>query len=347
MGLLIDGVWRDQWYDTSKSGGRFVRSTAGFRNWVTPDGSAGPTGKGGFRAEPGRYHLYIARACPWAHRTMIFRALKGLEGIIDYSVVHWRMLENGWTFEPGPGVTGDLVNLALDGEIEMARHWLETLGPPEDVSVVPGNHDAYVPGALDKACRAWAAWMTGDGVNSPVDRNSFPYLRVRGKVALIGVSTARATAPFMANGFFMEGQAKRLGRMLDATAGRGLFRVVMIHHPPLRGAVPQHKRLFGIDRFAKLMRRHGAELILHGHSHLPTLSLMDGRDATIPVVGVAAAGQAPGGKHPAAQYNLLGIDGEPANWRITLTQRGLTGPATQPTDLETLELGVAGDLVTA
>ncbi|MBN9431716.1 MAG: glutathione S-transferase family protein [Bosea sp.] len=110
MGLLIDGVWRDQWYDTSKSGGRFVRSTAGFRNWVTPDGSAGPTGKGGFRAEPGRYHLYIARACPWAHRTMIFRALKGLEGIIDYSVVHWRMLENGWTFEPGPGVTGDLVN---------------------------------------------------------------------------------------------------------------------------------------------------------------------------------------------------------------------------------------------
>ena len=83
MGLLIDGVWRDQWYDTSKSGGRFVRSTAGFRNWVTPDGSAGPTGKGGFKAEPGRYHLYIARACPWAHRTMIFRALKGLEGIID------------------------------------------------------------------------------------------------------------------------------------------------------------------------------------------------------------------------------------------------------------------------
>ncbi len=117
MGLLIDGVWRDQWYDTSKSGGRFVRSTAGFRNWVTPDGSAGPTGKGGFRAEPGRYHLYIARACPWAHRTMIFRALKGLEGIIDYSVVHWRMLENGWTFEPSPGVTGDLLAHCLDTAI--------------------------------------------------------------------------------------------------------------------------------------------------------------------------------------------------------------------------------------
>ncbi len=110
MGLLIDGVWRDQWYDTSNTGGRFQRSNAGFRNFVTPDGSPGPTGEGGFKAEAGRYHLYIARACPWAHRTMIFRALKGLEGIIDYSVVHWRMLENGWTFEPGPGVTEDNVN---------------------------------------------------------------------------------------------------------------------------------------------------------------------------------------------------------------------------------------------
>ncbi|TJX17000.1 MAG: metallophosphoesterase, partial [Mesorhizobium sp.] len=105
-------------------------------------------------------------------------------------------------------VTGDLVNLALDGEIEMARHWLETLGSPDDVSVVPGNHDAYVPGAFDKVCRSWAAWMTGDGVSGPVDRNAFPYLRVRGNVALIGVSTARATAPFMANGFFRAAQAR-------------------------------------------------------------------------------------------------------------------------------------------
>ncbi len=110
MGLLIDGVWHDQWYDTRNTGGRFQRSNAGFRNFVTADGSAGPTGEGGFKAEAGRYHLYIARACPWAHRAMIFRALKGLEGMIDYSVVHWRMLENGWTFEPGPGVTKDKVN---------------------------------------------------------------------------------------------------------------------------------------------------------------------------------------------------------------------------------------------
>lgn len=110
MGLLIDGEWRDQWYDTKSTGGRFERQAAGFRNWVTADGSPGPSGTGGFKAEAGRYHLYIARACPWAHRAMIFRALKGLEGIIDYSVVNWLMLENGWTFDPGPGVTEDKVN---------------------------------------------------------------------------------------------------------------------------------------------------------------------------------------------------------------------------------------------
>ena len=107
MGLLIDGIWHDRWYDTSASGGRFVRSDAQFRNWVTADGSPGPSGEGGFRAEPGRYHLYVSLACPWAHRTLIFRQLKGLEGMIGVSVVNWLMREQGWTFVESPGVTGD------------------------------------------------------------------------------------------------------------------------------------------------------------------------------------------------------------------------------------------------
>jgi 3',5'-cyclic AMP phosphodiesterase CpdA len=234
-------------------------------------------------------------------------------------------------------VTGDLVNLALDGEIEMARLWLETLGSPQDVSVVPGNHDAYVPGAFDKACRSWAAWMTGDGANGQVDRNAFPYLRVRGPVALLGISTARATAPFMANGFFREGQAARLEKILDETGRLGLCRVIMIHHPPVRGAVSQHKRLLGIGRFQKAVRRHGAELILHGHSHVPSLNFVGDKSTKIPVVGVAAAGQAPGGSHPAAQYNLIDIDGEQGDWRIRLTRRGLTGATLPPSDLETVE----------
>lgn len=107
MGLLVDGLWQDQWYDTAKSEGRFVRQDSAFRNWVTPDGAPGPSGKGGFAAEPGRYHLYVSLACPWAHRTLIFRHLKGLEGMIDISVVHWLMLENGWTFAPAEGVVSD------------------------------------------------------------------------------------------------------------------------------------------------------------------------------------------------------------------------------------------------
>ena len=107
MGMLVEGQWRDRWYDTKDTGGRFVRPRSSFRNWVTQDGAPGPAGNGGFAAEPGRYRLYVSLACPWAHRTLILRALKGLEEAIPVSVVHWRMREHGWTFEPGPGVVAD------------------------------------------------------------------------------------------------------------------------------------------------------------------------------------------------------------------------------------------------
>jgi putative glutathione S-transferase len=108
MGLLIDGTWQDKWYDTGKTGGKFVRDTAKFRNWVTADGSPGPSGEGGFAAESGRYHLYVSLACPWAHRTLILRALKGLEPHIGVSVVHPLMKGDGWTFDTGfEGATGD------------------------------------------------------------------------------------------------------------------------------------------------------------------------------------------------------------------------------------------------
>ena len=107
MGLLVDGQWVDQWYDTKKTGGRFVRTQAQFRNWITADGSAGPTGQAGYKAEASRYHLYVSLACPWASRTLMIRTLKGLEDMISISVVHPLMLEHGWTFEEGEGVIGD------------------------------------------------------------------------------------------------------------------------------------------------------------------------------------------------------------------------------------------------
>ena len=110
MGLLIKGQWRDEWYDTETTGGHFVRQESQFRNWITTDGSPGPSGTGGFKAEPGRYHLYVSLACPWAHRTLILRKLKGLEDMISISVVNAFMGSDGWTFEPDPGVISDSVN---------------------------------------------------------------------------------------------------------------------------------------------------------------------------------------------------------------------------------------------
>ncbi|WP_034996392.1 glutathione S-transferase family protein [Beijerinckia mobilis] len=107
MGLLVDGVWRDQWYDTKTHGGRFERDAARFRNFVTADGAPGPTGSGGFKAEAGRYHLYAAYFCPWAHRTLIFRELKGLQNLVDVSITNWLMRENGITFAAGDGVIAD------------------------------------------------------------------------------------------------------------------------------------------------------------------------------------------------------------------------------------------------
>ena len=108
MGQLVNGVWEDTWYETKKTGGTFVRSETAFRHWITPDGGPGPTGDGGFAAETGRYHLYVSYACPWAHRALIFRAIKGLTPHITVSVVHPHMLSDGWNFDTDyDGATGD------------------------------------------------------------------------------------------------------------------------------------------------------------------------------------------------------------------------------------------------
>ena len=222
-------------------------------------------------------------------------------------------------------ITGDLVNLGLDAEVVNAKAWLESCGAPGDVSAVPGNHDAYVPGALARACKSWLPFMTGDTPpKSAAPADMFPYLRVRDQVAIIGASSAIATSPFLARGAFRSTQARRLAQILDDCGRRGLFRVILIHHPPVRGAAALHKRLFGIGLFQETVAAHGAELVLHGHTHQPTVNFIKGRDGKIPVVGVSSTSQAAGGHMPPAGYNLFEISGNKAAWRCDLQHRSMT-----------------------
>jgi putative glutathione S-transferase len=199
MGQLVEGVWKTDWYDTARSGGRFVRSTAGFRNWITPDGAPGPSGTGGFRAEPGRYHLYVSYACPWAHRTLISRALKGLEEVIGVSTVHPDMLADGWTFATDfPGATGDRLHglpflrdlyLRADdrvsGRVTVPVLWdreRDTIVSNESSEIIrmfnsafdhlTGNHDDYWPAPLRAEIEAVNARVY-DTVNNGVYRAGF------------------------------------------------------------------------------------------------------------------------------------------------------------------------------
>lgn len=219
-------------------------------------------------------------------------------------------------------MTGDLVNLATNTEIEAAEVWLRSFADPALVSVVPGNHDAYVPGAITRAYAAWKPWMTGD--DGRLDDHDFPYVRIRGKLAIIGLSTATATPPFMASGYFGAGQARRFANIARKLGEQGFFRAVMIHHPPIRGATANYKRMIGIRRFAAALHLGGAELVLHGHTHLDTVYWLPGaHGASVPVVGIASASQGHGGHKPPAAYNLFKISGEAGNWRIDREQHRL------------------------
>jgi 3',5'-cyclic AMP phosphodiesterase CpdA len=222
-------------------------------------------------------------------------------------------------------VTGDIVNLGLKAEIGPAAVWLESLGSPARVSAVPGNHDAYVPGSLDRATRHWSAFMVGDDIDhSPHIAPVFPYVRKRGKVAIVGTSSAKATGPFMATGHFEPTQALRLTQTLEALGHQGYFRVVLIHHPPLRSATGWHKRLVGGAHFRAAIAASGAELVLHGHTHDATIMSVAGPGSeVVPVVCVPSASASVNSRHPPARYNLFEIGGEPGDWRCRMIERGL------------------------
>ena len=229
-------------------------------------------------------------------------------------------------------ITGDLINIGLDEEVENASAWLSDMGDPRDNTVVLGNHDAYVRGARAKAMHAWQAFITGDdGRQVGSDRN-YPILRQRGDISIIGCNSARASAPFLATGYFKKGQAGRLAKLLADEGEAGQCRIVLIHHAPFPGATDRHKRLLGLKNFLEAIGASGAELILHGHTHLATTANIDGRDGPVPVVGVPAAYQWTGHRKPPAGLNLFEIEKNNQQWRITLERHGLSDADGQPTD---------------
>ncbi len=219
-------------------------------------------------------------------------------------------------------VTGDLTNIAMHEEFENARLWLEELGPPDKVTAIPGNHDAYVPGAHHRYRMLWAPWMRSDDAEH-VNKALFPFMRRKGHVALIGVSSAVASAPFLATGHVGSHQTQRLMTLLDEAREEGLFRVVLIHHPPkLVDPRNQWRKLTDGRRFRAAIERSGAELILHGHDHIRMMTAIKGRSGIVPVVGVpAASGSAIGGPR-AGGYALHEIAENGPCYELTVVHRG-------------------------
>ena len=213
-------------------------------------------------------------------------------------------------------VTGDLVNLSLSNEFAPARAWLDRLGPSGDVTFVPGNHDAYVRATAGYAQEFWGDAMRGDS------GESFPFVRRRGPLALVGLSTALPTLPLAATGRLHGDQLARLGDILAGLGREGLFRVVLIHHPPVKDT-HHFRRLVDAKALREVLRKHGAELLLHGHHHEQSLIWIAGPRGNIACVGVPSASGTPDRDDDPAGYNLYEIEGEPGAWRCTAISRGM------------------------
>jgi 3',5'-cyclic AMP phosphodiesterase CpdA len=215
-------------------------------------------------------------------------------------------------------VTGDLANIALAAEFPRARDWLESLGTAKDVSLVPGNHDIYVPEAAALAARQWGAHMCDDDGSG-----GFPYLRRRGPLALIGLSSGVPTAPLLATGWLGTRQLAALAQMLNALKSENVFRLVLIHHPPVSEAA-RHKRLLDAAVLKRVIAAQGAELVIHGHDHKHMVNWLDGPNgARVPAVGVPSASAVPGRDKDAAGYHLYAVDGAHGAWRCELIARSM------------------------
>jgi 3',5'-cyclic AMP phosphodiesterase CpdA len=215
-------------------------------------------------------------------------------------------------------ITGDLVNLALEAEFAPSLKWLESVGAPDRVTVIPGNHDAYVHATQHRFAEAWGNYL---GSDDKADGSvSFPSLRRRGPLALISVSSAVPTPPLMATGWLGRTQLDALERMLAGLSAEQAFRVLLIHHP-LRSD-SRTKRLTDSDLLLAVLKQHGVELILHGHDHVHSTIWIDGPNGPIPAIGVPSASAVAHGHYPAAAYNLFSIERDGGTWRCEQIIRG-------------------------
>jgi 3',5'-cyclic AMP phosphodiesterase CpdA len=219
-------------------------------------------------------------------------------------------------------ITGDLTNIGLPEEFESTARWLHALRSSDALTVIPGNHDVYVRVPWRQSLERWSAFMSDQ--DAPIrDASGFPFVRRRGAVALVGVSTACPSSPIDAIGRIGPEQLARLARHLEQLGAQGLFRVVLIHHPPIAGMVSHRKRLVDEVAFRAMIGQTGAELILHGHHHRFTLDELATPAGKAPVIGVpsGSARRAPGHEH--ASYHLCRLSAEPACWRLEVEVRGL------------------------
>ena len=216
-------------------------------------------------------------------------------------------------------LTGDLVNLALEAEFALSRAWLESVGTPDQVTVVPGNHDTYVRATKHRSVEAWGNYIAGDDA---ADRAAtFPAVRRRGPIVLIGVSSAVPTPPLMATGWLGRGQLDALAQILARLSTEQAFRVLLIHHP-LRSSA-RAKRLTDSSELLALLKQHGVELVLHGHDHVHSTIWIEGPKGSIPAIGVPSASALAHGRYPAAAYNLFSIKRDGDAWRCEQTVRGI------------------------
>ncbi|MBN9089849.1 MAG: metallophosphoesterase [Reyranella sp.] len=219
-------------------------------------------------------------------------------------------------------LTGDLVNIALPQEYRRAADWLTAFGPPDRITIIPGNHDVYVSTPWAESLGLWGAYMASDGQQPAAGFDVFPTIRRRDGIALIGLSTGVPKPPLLATGDLGAGQIARAEKLLAETGAEGLCRIVLIHHPPLTDQ-SRWKHLTDASAFQAMIRRVGCEAVLHGHNHRSEIAHIAGPNGAVPVLGVSSASAARKSKYGRARWHLLHIERDGEGWRLQVRIRAL------------------------